>query len=108
MPYYDRDTPQGIREMEAEDWREALAEYPQWAIERAVRWWKGADNPNRRRRPMEGDIAERCRVEMDGVPSALIAMGAPVPQIQEHRERISAERAAEIMQEAGFAPKRMP
>jgi hypothetical protein len=108
MPYYDRDTPQGIREMEAEDWREALAEYPQWAIERAVRWWKGADNPNRRRRPMEGDIAERCRIEMDGVPSALIALGAPVLQIQEHRERISAERAAEIMQEAGFAPKRMP
>jgi hypothetical protein len=66
-PYYDKATPQAVREIEAEDWLEALAEYPQWAIERAVRWWKSADNADRRRRPMEGDIAARCVVEMRGI-----------------------------------------
>lgn len=57
LPYYEKDTPQAVREMEAEDWLESLADMPQWAIDRAVRWWKGSDNPDRRKRPLEGDIA---------------------------------------------------
>lgn len=59
-PYYDRDTPQAIREMEAEDWLAALSGLPEWAINEAVRWWKGPDNPKRHKRPMEGDIAEHA------------------------------------------------
>jgi hypothetical protein len=94
--------------MEAEDWREALGEYPQWAIERAVRWWKSADNPDRRRRPLEGDIAARCRIEMDGVPSAVLALGMTREVAPPDRERISPERAKAILQEAGFVPKAMP
>jgi hypothetical protein len=66
-PYFDKGTPQGVREIEAEDWAEALCRYPQWALQRAVRWWKSADNPKRRQRPIEGDIEARVRVEMDAV-----------------------------------------
>lgn len=112
-PYYEKETPQAVREMEAEDWREALAEFPRWAIERAVRWWKSADNPDRRKRPIEGDIAARCRIEMGGVPSAVKLLelrrnGPDLTKKEEPRERISKEKAAELMREAGFAPKMMP
>ena len=112
-PYYEKETPQAVREMEAEDWREALAEFPRWAIERAVRWWKSADNPDRRKRPLEGDIAARCRIEMGGVPSAVKLLelrrnGPDLTKKEEPRERISKEKAAELLREAGFAPKMMP
>lgn len=66
-PYFDKGTPQAIKEIEAEDWAEALCDYPQWAIQRAVRWWKSGDNPKRRQRPVEGDIAARVKLEMDAV-----------------------------------------
>lgn len=112
-PYYEKETPQAVREMEAEDWREALAEYPRWAIERSVRWWKSADNPDRRKRPLEGDIAARCRIEMGGVPSAVKLLelrrnGPDLTKKEEPRERISKEKAAELLRQAGFAPKIMP
>lgn len=111
-PYYDKDTPQAVREIEAEDWLEALAEYPQWAIERAVRWWKSADNDQRRKRPLEGDIAARCRVEMRGIKALPDLLGRRArwqPQAPQSRQnRVDAETASRIMQEAGFAPKRVP
>jgi hypothetical protein len=111
-PYYEKDIPQSVREMEAEDWREALREFPQWAIERAVRWWKGEENPDRRKRPMEGDIAARCRLEMNGVSSAVLMLelcssGRNPVQKEEPRERISKEAANEIMAQAGFAAKKL-
>lgn len=110
LPYYEKDTPQAVREMEAEDWREALGGFPRWAIERAVRWWKSDANPDRRKRPLEGDIAARCRVEMNGVPSAykVLEMKQRGSDYKvEPRERLTAERAAEILGEAGFNTKRM-
>lgn len=47
----------------AEDWQEELAPYPSWAISNAARWWMSADNPDRRRKPLPGDIAERAKRE---------------------------------------------
>jgi hypothetical protein len=117
-PYYEKDTPQGVRVMEAQDWAAALKEYPQWAIERAVRWWKGADNPKRARRPLEGDIAARAKVEMQAVRAARIAMRDPVPAAQPvapDQPPATPEARAAIMEEVGFdptaggiIPKRMP
>ena len=110
-PYFDKETPQGIREIEAEDWAEAIRQYPQWAIERACRWWKSADNPDRRKRPLEGDIAARIRKEMEAVTVAKkrIASGDNLVLIANRQEIVdpvvSRERAAEIMAEAGFKPK---
>lgn len=79
-PYYEKDVPQAVRVMEAEDWAEALAEYPQWAILNAVRWWKSEHNADRRRRPMEGDIATVCRKEMDAVRAAAFILSQPLSQ----------------------------
>jgi hypothetical protein len=109
-PYYEKDIPQAVRKMEAEDWEYALREFPQWAIERAVRWWKSDANTERRKRPLEGDIVARCRVEMDGVASASKVLEMKQRGIEhkpEPRERLSADRAAEIMRDVGFGVKRM-
>ena len=109
-PYYEKDIPQAVRKMEAEDWFNALQEFPQWAIERAVRWWKSDGNADRRKRPLEGDIVARCRVEMDGVASAskvLEMKQRGAEHMPEPRERLTADRAAEIMRDVGFGVKRM-
>ena len=110
-PYYDKDTPPAVRKMEAEDWLEALGEYPQWAIERAVRWWKSADNLDRRKRPLEGDIAARCKKEMRGIgsiPYILKSKLEPryIPEPQCERKPVDRETAAAILKEAGFSPRR--
>jgi hypothetical protein len=74
LPYYEKDTPQAVRMIEAEDWALELCEFPKWAIEKAVRWWKSKDNDNRRKRPLEGDISARARFEMGAVNAARIAV----------------------------------
>jgi hypothetical protein len=107
-PYFEKDVPQAVREIEADDWAHALAEYPEWAITAAVRWWKGPDNPKRARRPLEGDIAARCRVEMEAIRAVKIALQSGVSEPVEQPTPIPAETreqrqkaAAEIM--ASFA-----
>ena len=109
-PYYEKDIPQAVREMEARDWEQALSGFPQWAIERSVRWWKSDANTDRRKRPLEGDIVARCRVEMDGVASASKVLEMKQRGIEhkpEPRERLTPDRAAEIMRDVGFGVKRM-
>lgn len=113
-PYFEKDTPRAVREMEAEDWLDALGEYPQWAIERAVRWWKSADNQDRRKRPMEGDIAARCNAEMrdfQAVPAILRRKISP-PFVyqprQPERQRVSPEAAAEIAKRHNIKWRAMP
>lgn len=109
-PYYEKDVPQGVRVMEAEDWADALAEFPQWAIQKAAQWWKSADNPDRRKRPLEGDIAARARFEMQAVRAAQIKLrsnGSYKPQPEPPKDRVSRERASEILAEAGYNLKRM-
>ena len=63
-PYFTSNVPQGVRRIEAEDWRAALDGKPQWAVEKACRWWKSEENPDHRRKPLEGDIVERVKFEM--------------------------------------------
>lgn len=63
-PYFTANVPEGVRRMEAEDWRAALDGRPQWAVEKACRWWKSDENPDHRRKPLEGDIVERVKFEM--------------------------------------------
>lgn len=81
------------------DWIEALDGLPQWAIEEACRVYL-RDQP--RRRPTPGDIRQRALTFM--ARNAPPALPTPEPE----RERITAARAAEIMAEFGFAPKRIP
>lgn len=111
LPYFEKDTPQSVREMEAEDWLEALGGLPEWAIVQAVRWWKGPNNPDRRRRPLEGDIAKVAREQTSrvrAVPRLCQSKRKPVVWIEPSppKPRITPERAREIMEAAGFAVKR--
>ena len=54
----------GVSEQVGEIWQDELAPYPLWSIHKACRWWLSKDNANRRRKPLPGDISERCEVEM--------------------------------------------
>jgi hypothetical protein len=100
-PYYEKDLPQAVRVMEAQDWAEALSGYPQWAIEGAVRWWKSAENPDRRKRPFEGDIVERCDLEMGGIKAASLYLSLPPVTKTQEPPRVlpSPERRAELVAE---------
>ena len=98
-PYFEKDTPIGVREMEADDWAQALGKYPRWAINNAVFWWKSSDNPNRRKTPMHGDIEDRVKSEMGVVKLALIKANQPAPTPQEQpepEEKITDSQRAEM------------
>jgi hypothetical protein len=104
-PYYSTDIPQSVREIEAEDWLVALGEFPEWAVVAAARWWKGDANPDRRKRPMEGDIAARAKMEMgivkvgewavkrfdDGIrpPPPAPPRAAPTAEEMDHRRKFA-------------------
>lgn len=75
-PYYEKDTPQAIREIEAEDWLAALEGKPEWAITAAVRWWLGESNDKRRSRPLQGDIAARVSVETEALRAGSVRVRA--------------------------------
>lgn len=105
-PYFDKDTPQAIREIEAEDWATALSAYPYWAIEKAARWWKSDDNPDRRKRPLEGDLVARVKREMDAISAAKIKLSSDNlrrGQDEQRPQRTEAEMAEmrERMAEVG-------
>lgn len=81
----------------------ALSTYPRWAVSRGFDQWEKSGT----RRPSPGEIAilaSRAVKEMtDEVARRAKAVAPPEPP----REPVSAERAAEIMAEAGFTPKRI-
>ena len=111
--YYISDVPQGIRELEAEDWAEALGGYPEWAVTKACRWWRSADNPNRRKKPLEGDIEARVKAEMGAVRIAELAVRrfderrAPFdPETNQPRERCTPEAAKQILAKAQIGVKK--
>lgn len=114
-PYYEKDTPQSVREMTAEDWVVSLEQFPEWAINDAVRWWKGPDNPKRHKAPIEGDIAERAwqitdvvraaklRVEaFDDGPPPVRAIAPPRPALPDMAAR------ARLVEELWTGVKRFP
>lgn len=116
--YYAADVPAEVIRFEAEDWLDALKEFPDWAITKAVRWWKGETNADRRKRPMVGDIAARARFEMGPVIVARIAVGRfddgkqpfKALDVPDRKPLDPAERqriAADILGSVKFTPKRM-
>lgn len=111
-PHFEKDTPQSVRKMMAEDWLAALRMYPQWAIQNAARWWRSDENPHRHRRPVEGDITARCKREMGVIDMARFDLrrGPPEPVEPERRtvDRVTAEKASEILEGAGYLVRKMP
>lgn len=114
-PQFGDAIPESIAVLDANDWAAALAAYPQWAIDRAVQWWRGADNDRRRQKPQPGDIAARARHEMGLVFFAehklrqFDGCSAGVSRLSEtdDRPRVTAEEADAILAKAGFRPRRM-
>lgn len=109
--YYAGNVTDQVMAAIADDWRRELADYPAWAIANAVRWWIGSENTDRRKKPLPGDIAERAKKELGPILIARSAIrrfdnGTMAIQIKERRERISSEKADEIMAAAGFRPKK--
>lgn len=109
--YFQGDISEGMMKSIADDWRHELQEFPAWSIAKAVRWWTGKDNPDRRKKPLPGDIAEQAQKELGPLFVARAAIrrfdAGSVPMIEEKpKERISKERAAEIMAASGFAVKK--
>lgn len=119
-PYFTSNVPEGVRRIEAEDWRAALDGRPAWAIEKACRWWKSEQNPDHRRKPLEGDIAERVRFEMGilnfgamkvreydaGYQKRMDAPEPPRPSPEEMaRKRTEAQR---LVERCGFAKAMRP
>ena len=113
-PYYAGNAPASSLQMMAEDWSHALSNFPMWAIDKSIRWWKSADNPERKRKPLEGDIEARCNHEMGVVRVAEISVqrferGARPQKLEPDRPEPTAEQIAQrkaaaekILAEAGF------
>lgn len=117
--YYVAQADEALVKGIAEDWAWELNGLPAWAVSNAVRWWMSGDNPDRRKKPMPGDISEQARKEMAALTVAEVALrrydrgGNIIPfQPEPQPERLTAEerqkRADEIMAAAGFAVKRFP
>ena len=110
--YYAADLPQSMVRIMADDWAEELAEYPEWAITKAVRWWKSEANPERKRKPLEGDISARAKREMSLVRVAERALRkyaegvAPFKVDDTPRTPVDPKVANAILAEVGFTPRK--
>ena len=120
--YYAADVPQAAVSMMAEDWLEELRDYPEWAITKAVRWWKSEANADRKKRPLEGDISARAKFEMQVVRFADRAVRRywegyrpmadtprevvpPEPEMTEEEREASRKRVAAMAAELGAAKR---
>lgn len=96
-----------MREIAA-DWHEELREYPAWALQKACRWWMSAENKDRRKKPVAGDIAARAKWEMGVVKVGQGAVRRFSPSKQKPSETVAPTpeqraRGAEIVKAAGIA-----
>ena len=116
VDYYAPDVPASIISMAAADWADELGCFPDWAIDRAVRWWKSAENPDRRKKPLPGDIAIRARNIMGPVfvaeRAVLLFDQGKVPWVPpkpyEPPDRETGKRdGTAILQAAGFGVRKM-
>jgi len=119
--YYAADVPASVVAIMAEDWKEELSSYPQWAITKAVRWWKSEANAERKRRPLEGDISARAKHEMSLYRLGQMSVARfdrygpqeDPRQVPDERPALmpdeleaSRKRIAELVKLSGFATKR--
>ena len=96
--YWREDDPSAMDEAIARDWADILEGMPQDAIAKACRRYL-TDEP--RRKPTPGAIYALAREYM---PRPVIVHRAPEPEPE--RQKVTPERAAEIMAEVGYRPQR--
>lgn len=80
-------------------WCDELQDWTQEQVLWALRQWN-RDNP--RLRPTPGDIVSVCKKARGKKIAATLPKQEPEPE----RKRVDRERAAEILAQAGYAPKR--
>jgi len=95
----------------AKDWAEELQDYPEWALQKAFRWWTGRENQKRRQKPVPGDISERAHIELSIVRAAQIEAKNASRAAPRHdttpAERVRPDVAQAIVAEA-FGSQAMP
>lgn len=97
--YWQSTPPDQVKAGIMADWCDALEDWTQEQIVWALRKWRN-ENPNKK--PNAGHIL----AVMKEARGRKIAAQLPKPKEKADRERISADRASEIMQEIGFSAKR--
>ena len=95
---WDRDRGSIAHDRAVSDWMDALQDFPLSEVQGACQAWV---RDNSRRMPNEGDIRGIIMARRAKIVARLKA-----GQHEPERQRISAERAAEIVAQAGFAPRR--
>ena len=98
---WDRDRGTMAHDRLIVDWMEALQDYPLTEIQAACRSWV---LNNSRKMPNEGDIVTLISKARASQVKAYKARQPVAPEPE--RERITPQRADEILKSAGFAPKR--
>ena len=99
--YWDRMPPDNVKAAILADWADTLEDWTQEQIVWALRKWRN-ENPNKR--PNPGHILAL----MKEARGKKIAAQVPKQEQDDARERVSADRAAEIMAQAGFNIRRFP
>jgi hypothetical protein len=97
---WDRDRGSMAQDRLLLDWMDALQDYPLEEIRAACRAAVLADPKHM---PNEGHIA----ANIVDARRVFVSKRKRNDDVEPQRERISAERAADILRDAGFSPKRM-
>lgn len=107
--YFISEEDERVAKAKAKDWGDILSGYPAWAINNAAQWWMSMENPERKRKPLPGDIQERAYKEMMGVRAAeTVLQTRNASEVNagsieaQSPPRVSTEAARAIMEEYGF------
>ena len=111
LQYFQGEISERMMRVIAADWCHEMQEFPAWAIAKSVRWYISRINPDRRRKPLPGDISDIAQRELGPIFAAKDAIRrfdqGVVLRIEEApAERMSKERAEEIMDEVGVTVKK--
>ena len=98
--YWQAPSDAALAALEMTDWLSALEDWPVADVQDALRRWV-LDHPNKR--PNFGHISAALKAQRGKEWATSLPPSPPT----EPTPRISKERAAEILSEAGFRPKRM-
>mgnify|MGYP003656552509 FL=1 len=111
LQYFQGEISEQMMRVIADDWCHEMQEFPAWAIAKSVRWYISRINPDRRRKPLPGDISDIAQRELGPIFAAKSAIRrfdqGVVLRIEEApAERMSKERAEEIMAEVWSTVKK--